>query len=123
MRLEANAALAALVDNRIHWNKAPHNLALPCLVYRRIGGGPVRAMGSDTGMQLTRWLFVALAHTPEDAVPVLDQVKISLNRLHATTVAGVFIDSIFMDDAEDIDLEADIDTGAEGAVYSINYRE
>jgi hypothetical protein len=122
-RLAAAAGLVALVGAGIYWKRAPHGAALPCLAFRQQGGDPVRAMGGDTGLQRTRWLFIGIGVLPEHAAAVMKEVKASLNRLHDTTVAGVFIDSIFLQDSLDIDLGEDSQDEAAGQVYEINYRE
>ena len=122
-RLLAAAGVTALVGDRIYWRRAPHGTTYPCLAFRRQGTDPVRAMGTDTGLQLSRWLFIAIGHLAGQAKDVMAAVKTALNRLHDTTVDGVFIDSIFLDDTVDVDLDDVEQSDAIGQVYRINYRE
>lgn len=122
-RLEGSAELTALVADRIRWKRGEHNIELPALVYRKMGHEPTRAMGADTTLQRTRWAFIALAHHADEAEAVMRAVKTRLNRLQDATVDGVSIDSIFFEDAADVDLGEDIQAEAVSQMYQINFRE
>ena len=82
------AGLAALVSTRIYPRQLPQNSTLPAVVYQRISGPRVHAMGSDPGITYPRYQFTCHGTTPASAEAVSDQIRRAFQN-YSGTMGGV----------------------------------
>ena len=74
-----DAALTALVSDRIYWQRQPENGTLPSVTFRRIGGMRFRSMDGYAGMTESTFQFDAWSKTsPTEARLLAQMLTISL---------------------------------------------
>jgi Protein of unknown function (DUF3168) len=100
-RLSNFAGLTALVGTRVYPITAPQGGTLPCVVFQRISGNRVSAMGADREDKRCRFQFDCYASTPDDTRAVAEQVDAALRRYHGGNIVDVFFsnENDFYDDA------------------------
>jgi len=83
-RLSNYANLTALTSTRIYNAEMPQNPTYPAVVFERIDDSPVAAMGSNTGLNESRWLVYAFASTRASMIDVAAQIEAALLRYSGT---------------------------------------
>ena len=114
--LETDAAVAALVDDRIYPIVAPAGVDLPAIVYQRISGPRAETMAGPSGLAWPRFQFGCIGGSFSEAVSVADAVRQALDGYRGT-VSGVVIRGILLLN-EFSQYEADED---EGGVSWVEY--
>lgn len=95
----ADAAVAALIADRMHELHVPQSELKPHVYYARVSTEDERAMDSAVGEEPFRNLFAidCWARTPEDADTLAGAIRDRLNNYRGTmgsrTVQGVFVSS------------------------------
>ena len=122
-KLQSLSGLTALVGTRTFWQRMTQGATLPAVVYRLRSAQRASAMGSDTGMVLSRWQFIALGDTITDCEGVAIELRSGLKRLSDVTISSVVIDSTFLEDESDVEFDDSVDVHGIVLDFTINYRE
>lgn len=93
--LEADAAVAAVVDDRIYPIVLPQGAMLPAIVYQRISGPRAETMQGPSGLAWPRFQFVSVGATFGDAMAVAVAVRQALDGYRGM-VGGVTIHGILI---------------------------
>lgn len=79
-RLTTHAGLSALTVLRVYPLKMPQDVTLPAIVWQRISGERVGAMGADTGLVLARFQFTVWDDDFDGLIAVAEQLRLALAR-------------------------------------------
>ena len=82
--LTGQAAVTALVSNRIYQSRAPQNATAPYIVYHLVDDVGAGVMEGPAGLTTKRFQFVCLAATQRAAVIVADALRGVLNGFRGT---------------------------------------
>lgn len=94
-KLSADAGVSGIAGTRIYPVEAPEGAALPHLVYTGAGGGRVRAMQADTGVQPRRVQITAKAADFDTALALAEAVKAALKDWRDPASTPVIMDCAF----------------------------
>lgn len=119
-RLGAHAGTKNLVGNRIYPLRLPQGPTYPAVRYQVIGAPRTHVMGGSTGEVHARVQVDCYADTYEGAKELADQVRLALNWLMDTTVGGVAVEVIMLEDERDLDEPTTILPGEKG-IYRVMF--
>lgn len=124
--LGGQAALTAIVEDRIFPVARPQSSDLPAIVFKRLNGAHAHWITGGAGRADPRFMVDCLAATYADADTLAEAVRTVMQGFSGT-VNGVVITSVILDDEAD-----DIDEPQDGTdrvafhiplIFKIQYRE
>ncbi len=126
-RLTGAPAVAAAVQTRVYPGDAPQGAALPHLVYSRAGGGRVRAMGSDTGVEPVRVQIACKAIGFDAVLALAEAVKAALKDWRDAGATPAILDCAFESEFDGFDDRRTPEGGGPGSFrrnvdFLITYR-
>ena len=119
--LKADAAVNALIDERVYPLELRQGTQFPAISYQRISTQRDSNMGVDTGVVIARVQVNSYAERYGEAKELNDAVRAALQRYRGT-IAGVEILDSFIDNEFDYRSEA-ADMYGVLTDYQIHYRE
>lgn len=101
--LLAQSGITDLVGQRIHFVKAPQDVANPYIVFLKVSAPREHSHDGASGMAVTRFQFSCFANTYSGAKDVAAAVQTALQAYQGTMggAGGVYVDSIFYDNESD----------------------
>ncbi|MGG7518839.1 tail completion protein gp17 [Allorhizobium undicola] len=98
--LLADARLAALIGNRVHWGRVPQGAARPYLILQLISGVPDYASAGRTGLEQSRLQLDAYAESVAVAKAISVAASDALEKARGT-YDGVRLQGAFIDGRRD----------------------
>jgi len=99
-RLSNDASVKARVSDRVYPALLPQNIKMPAIMYEKVSGERISAMGSDTGIARPRFRVHCWGLTYDDAKDLSVDVRAALQRWRGLE-AGVTILSTFIESEND----------------------
>lgn len=100
-RLQAVTGVTNLVGTRVYPVVLPQSPTYPAIRYQQTAGSREPAMGSNSGLVKTTVQIDSYSDTYEQARQVAEEVRSALQRFGGT-VAGVVIESVFVEGPLDV---------------------
>lgn len=108
--LKADAAVSALIGDRVYHQLLPQNAIMPALIYSRISDQRSMLCESPDGFVGARYSIDCYARDSSTAKGLSDAVRLSLNGLRGS-LAGESIDFIQLESQQDLsDVDGDTAT-------------
>ena len=83
-----NAAIEAIVEDSVYTSMIPQNAEPPYLLIQHIYGVPDQCMSGESGMEHAGVQFDAFCETEEEAVDLIDKVRLAFDGLSETIGAS-----------------------------------
>lgn len=98
-QLLADAAVAALVTDRVYPKKLPQGPTFPAVVYHRVGTGRAMSQAGVDGLAEARFQFDCHARTYAQARELAEKLRLALVDFQGSMggVGGVQVDGVFHD--------------------------
>ncbi|TVQ59917.1 MAG: DUF3168 domain-containing protein [Phycisphaerales bacterium] len=93
-------AVGAIVGDRVHPQMRRSGDPLPAIVYERASGARVQSANGQSGLAHPLYDLTCWGRTPDEAKQLAEAVRLRMSDLDRTTVAGVFIDRVRMEDGD-----------------------
>ena len=118
--LSADAAVAALVSDRIYPIYLPQTPTYPAVAYRRNSTSPVSLLSADTNLLAARFEVAAFSKSFDQCIDLADKLRAALQRYQGT-VGGVVVEDIMLDNI-DQSYEPDFEVYESTLDITIHYR-